>query len=125
MTYAKSFFGLLASFGIFSLLFLGCGNPPTNNSNIDSALNGAWVNGVQSGSIKIYITELRFNNGNFEWTWDGDLQQRGIYDTKNGVLTVTISNNYGSPQRLLSDYSRPYSINGNVLTWGGSDFTKK
>jgi hypothetical protein len=91
----------------------------------DSQLNGAWVDGVQSGPIKIYITELRFDDGDFEWTWDADLQQRGVYDTQDGILTVTIEHNYGSPQRLLGDYSRPYAISGDTLTWGGTQFTRK
>ena len=107
------------------LALSACENGPTDaDSAVDRALNGAWVNGVQSGSIKVYITELRFNSGSFEWTWDGDLQQRGVYDTRDGILTVTIHNNYGSPLRLLGDYSRSYSITGDTLTWGGSQYTR-
>lgn len=97
----------------------------TDNPLVDLALNGSWVDGVQSGPVKLYVTELRFSSGSFEWTFDGDLQQRGEYDTRDGILTVTIHNNYGSPQRLLSDYSRPYSVAGSTLNWGGSQFTKK
>jgi hypothetical protein len=113
-----------------ALLLLGCENGPTDGSVpedtlVDPALNGAWVDGVQSGPIKVYVTELRFNEGSFEWTWDEDLQERGVYDTQDGILTVTIQNQYGSPQRRLSDYSRPYSIVGDTLTWGGSQYTKK
>ena len=110
------------------LLLVSCAGAPgdvTSEPVVDPALSGAWVDGVQSGSIKVYITELRFNNRSFEWTWDGDLQQRGAYDTRDRVLTITIRNNYGSPQRLLGDYSRPYSIVGSTLTWGGSRYTKK
>ena len=103
------------------LLPLGC----RSLSPEADPLNGAWVDGVQSGPIKVYITELRFANGNFEWSFDDDLQQRGVYDTANGVLTVTVKYNYGSPQRLLGDYSRPYAIVGDTLTWGGSRFTRK
>jgi hypothetical protein len=83
------------------------------------------VSGVQSGPIKICITELRFNDGSFEWAFDDDLQQRGVYDTAGGVLTITVQHNYGSPQRILGDYSRPFSISGNTLDWGGSIFTRK
>lgn len=90
---------------------------------VDPALNGAWVDGVQTGPSKVYITELRFNNGSFEWTFDEDLQERGVYDTQDGVLTVTIQENYGP--RGLGDYSRPYSVVGESLTWGGSQYTKK
>jgi hypothetical protein len=92
---------------------------------VDPALSGAWVSGVQTGPVKEYITELRFQSGMFEWTFGGDLQQRGVYDTQDGVLTITVHNNYGSPQRILGDHSRPYSIAGNTLTWGASHFTKK
>ena len=110
----------------FALAVSACGDSPTDDDDTsDPALDGAWVDGVQSGPIKVYVTELRFRESNFEWTWDSDLQQRGVYDTRDGVLTVTIHNNYGSPQRFLSDYSRPYSVAGNTLTWGGSQYTKK
>lgn len=102
-------------------LLLGC----TDSGGPKEPLNGAWVDGVQSGPIKIYVTELRFNDGSFEWTWDDDLQQRGVYDTQDGILTVTAQHNYGSPQRLLGDYSSPYSIVGDTLTWGGSQYTRK
>jgi hypothetical protein len=115
-----------------TLLLLGCEvKSPTDETSVKEEtqlvdrLNGAWVSGVQSGPSHVYITELRFNNGLFEWTWDEDLQQRGIYDTLNGILTVTIQHNYGSPQRSLGDYSRAYSVVGNTLTWGGTKFTKK
>jgi hypothetical protein len=97
----------------------------TGDPRVDPALNGAWVDGVQSGLTYVYITELRFDNGNFEWTWDDQLQQRGVYDTQDGILTVTILHNYGSPQRFLAGYSRPYSIAGDTLTWGGGTYTKK
>jgi hypothetical protein len=83
------------------------------------------VDGVQAGPVKIYITEFRFSNGSFEWTFDGDLQQKGAYDTQDGILTITIHNNYGSPQRTLLDYSRPYSISGSTLNWETWQFTKK
>jgi hypothetical protein len=54
-----------------ALLLLGCENGPTDGSVpedtlVDPALNGAWVDGVQSGPIKVYVTELRFNEGSFE-----------------------------------------------------------
>ena len=115
---------------VLALLLLGCEavGPTdvdmTEDPLMDQALNGAWVDGVQSGSVTtIYITELRFNNGSFEYWWDDDLQQRGVYDTQDGILTVTIQNSYG-PKRF-SDYSRPYSIVGSTLTWGGLQLTKK
>ena len=109
----------------------GCGTTEEGPTDVDmtedplrdQALNGAWVDGVQSGSVKMYINELRFNNGSFEYWWDDDLQQRGVYDTQDGILTVTIQNSYG-PKRF-SDYSRPYSIVGSTLTWGGLQLTKK
>ena len=107
----------------FSLINIGCENSSSSNPNIDSKLNGTWADGVQSGAQYVYITELKFDNGDFEWTWDKDLQQRGIYDTKNGVLTVTITNLYG--QRLIGDKSREYSITRDTLKWGGSKFVKK
>ena len=130
MTAIRLISGLLVMSSSCALLLLGCANGPTDGSvtddpMVDPALNGSWVDGVQSGPIKVYVTELRFNDGSFEWTWDEDLQQRGVYDTQDGILTVTIQNNYGSPQRLLSDYSRPYSVVGNTLTWGGLQYTKK
>ena len=123
---------------VLALLLLGCEavGPTdvdmTEDPLMDQALNGAWVDGVQSGSVTtIYITELRFNNGSFEYWWDDDLQQRGVYDTQenpaapydDGILTVTIQNTYG--RKSLSDYSRPYSIVGSTLTWGGLQLTKK
>ena len=111
-----------------TLLLVSCETAPsdvTEDPLLDPALNGAWVDGVQSGPVRVYVTELRFSDGSFEWTWDEDLQQRGAYDTRDGILTITIQNNYGSPQRLLGDYSRPYSIVGSTLTWGGSQYTKE
>jgi hypothetical protein len=130
MTSTRLFGGFLVISLSCVLLLLGCGNGPTDgcvpeDTLVDPALNGAWVDGVQSGPVKVYVTELRFNGGSFEWTFDEDLQQRGVYDTQDGVLTVTIQNSYGSPQRSLGDYSRPYSIVGDTLTWGGSQYTKK
>lgn len=128
MTSTRLLQGCLAVSLSFALALSGCEKGSTDvdvTDNIDPALNGAWVDGVQSGPTKVYITELRFDNGDFEWTWDHDLQQRGVYDTQDGILTITIRNNYGSPQRLLGDYSRPYSIVGNTLTWGGAQYTKK
>lgn len=53
-------------------------------------------------------------------TW---IPPRGVYDTQDGVLTVTIQDNYGP--RGLGDYSRPYSVVGDSLTWGGTQYTKK
>ena len=128
MTSTRQPCGFLVMSLSFALLLLGCGDGPTDvdmteDALMDQALNGAWVDGVQSGSVKIYINELRFNNGSFEYWWDDDLQQRGVYDTQDGILTVTIQNNYGS--RRLSDYSRPYSIAGSTLTWGGGKYTRK
>jgi hypothetical protein len=110
----------------FALLLWACGDSPTESGvTVDPALNGAWVDAVQSGSVHVYVTELRFDNGSFEWTWDDDLQQRGVYDTRDGTLTVTIQSNYGYPQRSLGDPSRPYSMVGNSLTWGATPFTRK
>ncbi len=115
----------LLLFAMLTLLNCSGGTAdPTNDPLLDPVLNGAWVDGIQSGPVKIYITEFTFSNGRFEWTFDGDLQQRGEYDTRDGILTVTIHNNYGSPQRTLGDYSRPYAITGHTLTWGGWQFTK-
>jgi hypothetical protein len=44
-----------------------CGTSPTDEDGtgdprVDPALNGAWVDGVQSGLTYVYITELRFDN---------------------------------------------------------------
>lgn len=126
----------------------GCGNGPTGTrdpfeqgpagtgdpvekdsddrgSEVDSALTGSWVSGVQTDFVKVYITELRFRDGNFEWAFDGELQQRGLYDTRDGVLTISILHNYGNPLRLLGSYSRSYSIVADTLMWGGSKFTRK
>lgn len=108
-----------------SLALSACEDSPTETISVDPSLNGAWVDGVQSGPIKVYITELRFSNGSFEWTWDGDLQQRGVYDAQAGILSVTLHGQYGSPVPLLGDLSRPYTVVGNTLTWGGSQYTKK
>tara|TARA_Y100001936_G_scaffold150324_1_gene146627 strand:- start:404 stop:760 length:357 start_codon:yes stop_codon:yes gene_type:complete len=109
-----------------ALIAVGCGDPTdvemTEDPLTDQALNGAWVDGVQSGAVKVYINELRFDNGSFEYWWDNDLQQRGVYDTQAGILTVTIQNNYG--RKVLSDYSSPYSISGDTLTWR-RQYTKK
>ena len=128
MTSTRQPCGFLVMSLCFALLLLGCEGGPTDvdmteDALMDQALNGAWVDGVQSGSIKIYITELRFNNGSFEYWWDDDLQQRGFYDTQDSILTVTITNNYGP--HGLGDYSRPYSIVGSTLTWGGLQLTRK
>ena len=121
----RAFRVLVLSFSCV-LSLLGCEGCSADGSVTgDPLLNGAWVDGVQSGPIKIYVTELRFNNGSFEWTWDEDLQQRGDYDTQDGILTVTVQHSYGSPQRLLGDYSSPYVIVGDTLTWGGSRYTRK
>ena len=128
MTSTRQPYGFLVLSLSFALVLLGCEDGPTDvemteDALVDQALNGAWVDGVQSGSVKMYINELRFNNGSFEYWWDDDLQQRGVYDTQDGILTVTIQNTYGL--RRLGDYSRPYSIAGSTLTWGGLQFTRK
>ena len=98
---------LLAVFVIIS-----CGD---DSSNEESILNGNWA---------YESTILKFKDGNFEWTAYGNLQQRGYYDINGGILTITITNNYGKPQYLLGQLSRPYSINGNILTWGSTQYTK-
>jgi hypothetical protein len=103
-----TFVFILTIFGII-VTFTACDD---NND----PLNGNWA---------LDETVLKFNNGDFEWTAYGNLQQRGYYDTKDGVLTITIKNNYGRPQYYLGNYSRPYSINGNILTWGSYRYTKK
>ena len=128
MTSTRKPYGFLVLSLSFVLVLLGCEDGPTDvemtdDIRVDQALTGAWVDGIQSGSVKIYINELRFNNGRFEYWWDDDLQQRGVYDTQDGILTVTIQNNYGLPR--LGDYSRPYSIVGSTLTWGGVQLTRK
>ncbi len=118
----------VAVLAVSSLLLSGCDSSSddlSEHSTVDPALNGAWVSGVQSGPVKVYITELRFDDGSFEWTWDGDLQQRGVYDTENGVLSITIQSSYASPRRILGDLSRPYSVIGASLTWGGARLTRK
>jgi hypothetical protein len=131
MTSTRIFHGCLALSLSFALALSGCRNCPTavdevhDKPWVDPALNGAWVDGVQSGELKVYITELRFNNGNFEWTWDAQLQQRGVCDTKDGILSVTIQYSYASPARLLGTLSRPYSIVADTLTWGQTRYTKK
>ena len=128
MTSTRQPYGFLVLSLSFALVLLGCEDGPTDvdmtdDIRVDQALTGAWVDGIQSGSVKIYINELRFNNGRFEYWWDDDLQQRGVYDTQDGILTVTIQNTYGL--RRLGDYSRPYSIAGSTLTWGGLQLTRK
>ena len=128
MTSTRQPYGFLVLSLSFVLVLVGCKDGPTDvempeEPLIDQALNGAWVDGVQSGSVKMYINELRFNNGSFEYWWDDDLQQRGVYDTQDGILTVTIQNTYGPI--TLDDYSSPYSIVGNTLTWGGLQLTRK
>ena len=128
MTSTRKPYGFLVLSLSFALVLLGCEDGPTDvemtdDIRVDQALTGAWVDGIQSGSVKIYINELRFNNGRFEYWWDDDLQQRGVYDTQDGILTVTIQNTYGL--RRLGDYSRPYSIAGSTLTWGGLQLTRK
>ena len=128
MTSTRQPYGFLVLSLSFALVLLGCEDGPTDvemtdDIRVDQALTGAWVDGIQSGSVNIYINELRFNNGRFEYWWDDDLQQRGVYDTQDGILTVTIQNNYGL--RRLGDYSRPYSIAGSTLTWGGLQLTRK
>ena len=128
MTSTRKPYGFLVLSLSFALMLLACDDgltdvDMTDDIRVDQALTGAWVDGIQSGSVKIYINELRFNNGRFEYWWDDDLQQRGVYDTQDGILTVTIQNTYGSIS--LDDYSSPYSIVGNTLTWGGLQFTRK
>ncbi|MBF0430540.1 MAG: hypothetical protein HQK83_04635 [Fibrobacteria bacterium] len=112
-----------------SFLILSCNDCPTccdcdeDERSYDLKLNGKWENGNQTPTTINNITELRFDNGDFEWTWEDDLQARGVYDTKEGVLTVTIEHRYGS--KSLSDYSRKYSIANDTLTWGGEKFWRK
>jgi hypothetical protein len=105
-----------------ALFLFGCGDGSITG---DPLVQGVWVDGVQTDFIKIYVSELRFDDGKYEWWWDGDLQQRGIYDTEDGVLTLTVEHSYASPQRLLGDMSRPYAITDDTLMWGGWRFTKK
>ena|GEM_PF-5214150 len=105
-----------------ALLLLGCSDDTVSG---DPLVQGAWVDGVQTDFVKIYISELKFDDGKYEWWWDGDLQQRGVYDTEEGVLTLTVEHSYATPQRLLGDMSRPYTVTGDTLMWGGWKFTRK
>lgn len=109
-----------------AVLLAACnGTTPHEGTPFQDPLAGAWVDGLDTGVIKVYVTELDLSDGAFGWSFDGALQQRGIYDTVGGVLSLTVQSNYGSPQRVLGAYSRPYSVVGDTLTWGGSLFTRK
>ena len=128
MTSTRQPYGFLVLSLSFALVLLGCEDGPTDvemtdDIRVDQALTGAWVAWIGPNPERRYKNELRFNNGRFEYWWDDDLQQRGVYDTQDGILTVTIQNTYGSIS--LDDYSSPYSIVGNTLTWGGLQFTKQ
>ena len=128
MTSTRKPYGFLVLSLSFALVLLGCEDGPTDvemtdDIRVDQALTGAWVAWIGPNPERLYINELRFNNGSFEYWWDDDLQQRGVYDTQDGILTVTIQNTYGSIS--LDDYSSPYSIVGNTLTWGGLQLTRK
>jgi hypothetical protein len=101
---------------VFSIAFMAC---DTNLTDKGSVLNGSWANGPWNS-----YAVLKFNNGSFEWTYNNNLQQRGYYDTNEGVLTITITNNYGNPQYLLGQYSRTYTISGTTLTWSSTQYTK-
>ena len=128
MTSTRQTYGCLVMSLSFALVLVGCKEGPTDvempeDPLIDQALNGAWVAWIGPNPERRYKNELRFNNGRFEYWWDDDLQQRGVYDTQDGILTVTIQNTYGPI--TLDDYSSPYSIVGNTLTWGGLQLTRK
>jgi hypothetical protein len=101
---------------VFLIAMIACDDSLTDKRSV---LNGSWANGPWDN-----YTVLKFNNGSFEWTYNSKLQQRGYYDINEGVLTITITNNYGKPQYLLGQYSRTYSISSNILTWGSTQFTK-
>jgi len=128
LTSTRQPYGFLVLSLSFVLVLVGCKEGPTDvempeEPLIDQALNGAWVAWTVLSPSRKYINELRFNNGRFEYWWEDDLQQRGVYDTQDGILTVTIQNTYGP--RLLDDYSSPYSIAGDTLTWGGGRLIKQ
>ena len=128
MTSTRQPYGFLVLSLSFALVLLGCEDGPTDvemtdDIRVDQALTGAWVAWIGPNPERLYINELRFNNGRFEYWWDADLQQRGVYDTQDGILTVTIQNTYGPI--TLDDYSSPYSIAGDTLTWGGGRLIKQ
>ena len=128
MTSTRQPYGFLVLSLSFALVLLGCEDGPTDvemtdDIRVDQALTGAWVAWIGPNPERRYKNELRFNNGRFEYWWDDDLQQRGVYDTQDGILTVTIQNTYGSIS--LDDYSSPYSIAGDTLTWGGGRLIKQ
>lgn len=122
MTFTRLLHGYLVIPASFALALSACENSPSD-VRADPALNGAWVDGVQTGAVKVYITELRFNNGSFQSFWDGDLQERSVYDTQDGILTITVQNSYGG--RGLGNHSSRYSIVGNTLTLDWRRYTKK
>jgi hypothetical protein len=97
-------------------LFLFCSrNAPVTCCvlvDTDAALNGTWIEITESP----HKTALKFYYGNFESIFGDTLQQRGIYVTNEGVLTVTITSNYG--QHVLDDISNKYLIHEDTLEWG-------
>lgn len=119
MTTTRSILPLVSMALPLVLFTASCTETTSQGRPCDPALTGTWGDG------QVDETALKFHGTEFEWTFDGDLQQRGVCDTEDGILTITVQNNYGSPQRLLGDYSSPYSISGDTLSWAGGTFAKK
>ena len=76
---------ILALALVFGLVFVGCGG------DVDDELNGSWVN---PGGQAVYT----FDNGNFTYKTYGVDNERGIYTTAAGVLTMTTTGVYFSEE---------------------------
>jgi hypothetical protein len=155
----KKYLTLMIILLTLSLVFTGCGNGttskpkgttsnPTVNNNIDSALNGTWVDEDYG--------EINFSNGNFIFSSNRltspFTKSKGTYNTSGKQITVKlthvyIDNEWYSKDELrvwlkkenptLSDEdinanlymfsptTQSYSISDNKLTLGGIVYNKK
>ena len=96
---------------LISLLLFGC----DSDSDIDTSLNGVWINRVSTGGGAgggagdgppppppppangggIVEYELRLNNGNFEEAMDGMPLFKGTYTTSSGIIIFTATHVHG------------------------------
>jgi len=124
---------------VFGMAFIACKDD--SSDGVDPALNGTWV-GRGTGGVD--VVEVTFNNGSFEFLWDGTTKVRkGTYTASNGSITLTPTDIGGdlvpgpggdpsewysradikalgiddaSLDRLFAPLPATYSINGSTLT---------
>jgi hypothetical protein len=82
--------GILVMVLVFGMTIIGCDSDDQINSSVDSSLNGTWV------CYDYYdLSELKLNNGNFEYFEQGTLWSKGTYITSDNILIMAPTHYYG------------------------------